>query len=235
MVSERSINTTRRLISFGNGFNVDFEYDFSSRKRFAIDLEIYDGSMRIISFKHLNKTVFRSLKFRSPFPLAEYFIFLAKCAHLKFHQSKFVKLFLSAEQSNGAISLSKVLENYEDLQTIFLKMDIEGSEYDCLDEIVGHANMFSGVVIEFHNLDSHYDKFAEFIENMKIRGFNLDHIHATNYSGLTPMGIPNIIEVSLSPLCLNDTYELVHRLPSPNLDSPSSRVRTDYEISFERE
>lgn len=235
VVSERSINATRRLISFGNGFNVDFEYDFSSRKRFAIDLEIYDGSMRVISFKHLIKKGISSLKFRSPIPLGEYFIFLAKCVHLKFHKSRFIKLFLSAEQSNGAISLSKVLEYYYDLQTIFLKMDIEGSEYDCLDEIIGHVHLFSGVVIEFHNLDSHFDRFAEFIENMRIKGFNLDHVHANNFSGLTQTGIPNTIEVSLSPLRLDNAYERVHRLPIPNLDSPCSMTRSDYEIYFERD
>jgi hypothetical protein len=126
------------------------------------------------------------------------------------------------------------MENYEDLQNIFLKMDIEGSEYDCLDEIIDHANKFSGVVIEFHDLDLRYDEFAEFIDRMKKKSFNLDHIHADNYSGITRTGIPNIIEISLSPLFLTDTYERVHRLPLPNLDSPCSRTRSDYEISFER-
>lgn len=235
VVSERSINDTRKLISFGNGFNVDFEYEFSFKKRFAIHLEIYDGSMRVISFKRLIKTGFNSLKFRSPIPLTEYFIFLAKCAHLKFHRSRFIKLFLRAEQSNGAISLSDVMANYEDLHTIFLKMDIEGSEYDCLNEIIGHAKIFSGVVIEFHDLDSRYEEFAEFIDGMKNKGFNLDHIHANNYSGITRTEIPNIVEVSLSPVRLNSSYESVHRLPLPNLDSPCSRTRLDYEISFERD
>ena len=35
----------------------------------------------------------------------------------------------------------------------YLKVDIEASEYRILDDIIKHQNTFSGIAIEFHDVD----------------------------------------------------------------------------------
>jgi FkbM family methyltransferase len=47
----------------------------------------------------------------------------------------------------------------------FLKIDIEGSEYRILEEIIELQDFICGIVIEFHNIDLHEDKILSFINN----------------------------------------------------------------------
>ena len=46
---------------------------------------------------------------------------------------------------------------------IFLKIDIEGSEYRILDDLIRYQDLIKGLVIEFHNIDLHMEKILNFI------------------------------------------------------------------------
>ena len=55
-----------------------------------------------------------------------------------------------------------------DKSDIFLKIDIEGSEYRILDSILENQNRISGIAIEFHDCDLHLDKIKRFIDKLSI-------------------------------------------------------------------
>ena len=136
-----------------------------------------------------------------------------------------IKSFLkkNVKHFNNAIGLGPNLINFEDTVNkfekfpIFLKIDIEGSEYRILDEILKNQNKFCGLVIEFHNADLNKKIIIEFIKNLKM---NLVHIHGNNVgnkSFLDKNGNPTLIEMtfSTSNKSADNTLEIPHPLDQP--------------------
>ena len=62
---------------------------------------------------------------------------------------------------------------------VFLKIDIEGSEYRILDQLIENQKKINGLVIEFHDCDLHFDRINRFIQSFEL---DLVHIHVNNYS-----------------------------------------------------
>ena len=73
--------------------------------------------------------------------------------------------------------MNEILGNNKNIEKpLLLKIDIEGSEYRLLDEIISNQNFLSGLIIEFHDVDLNLNKINEFIENFSL---SLSHIHLT--------------------------------------------------------
>ena len=62
---------------------------------------------------------------------------------------------------------------------IFFKIDIEGSEYRILSQLIKHSSHISGLVIEFHDCDLNLDKIINFVENFELQ---IVHIHVNNWN-----------------------------------------------------
>jgi hypothetical protein len=106
-------------------------------------------------------------------------------------------------------------------EKIFLKIDIEGSEYRILNTIIANQDRISGLVIEFHDSDLHKDRIKTFIQNLSLK---LVHIHANNGVHSINGGpvrldenFPFLLELTFSKYCkvLNETY-LPHKFDMPN-------------------
>jgi hypothetical protein len=147
----------------------------------------------------------------------------------------FYKRNISTYKNKKNANLSYFTDNYND---IFLKMDIEGSEYPWLLSLSeDQLNKFKQIVIEFHGIndDSHNTKLED-----KIRTFNIlskthyaIHIHGNNYGGLTNK-IPDYVEITYvrknsfkDELTLNNSI-----LPIPGLDFPNNPKTSDYDLNF---
>ena len=106
---------------------------------------------------------------------------------------------------------------FEDMasEKVFLKMDIEGSEYRCLEAIIENQHKICGLAIEFHDVDLHLDKINYFIAKLNL---SLIHVHANNSSPITPLGIPLVLELTFSGNCecLARKTTLPHILDQPN-------------------
>ena len=115
-------------------------------------------------------------------------------------------------------------------ENIFLKIDIEGSEYRILDQIILHQNKINGFVIEFHSCDLHFDRIEKFINNFDL---DLVHIHINNYSNINQLSNPDVIELtfckkkySIKPKVENLNY------PIKNLDYPNNKNEEDPQVLF---
>ena len=116
---------------------------------------------------------------------------------------------------------------------VFAKIDIEGTEYRILPWIAGAADLFTGLVVEFHDTDICADIFNAQIEQL-LKQFRIVHVHGNNYGDVA-------IDGSL-PLTLEITF--VHRgiaAPAPTLsahrsvprlDAPNDPRRPDYELDL---
>lgn len=116
-------------------------------------------------------------------------------------------------------------------QSIFAKVDIEGSEYRILPYIADRARLFSGLVIEFHDTDICAPTFDAVIARLR-RDFEVVHTHANNYGDLSDHALPLTWEVTLLHKDLLDGPARAYTgpLPRPGLDAPNDPKRPDYEL-----
>lgn len=127
------------------------------------------------------------------------------------------------------------LENYiKDSKNIFLKMDIEGSEWDWFYNIPEYLlNNISQMVVEFHI--PHYNNILEKIK----RTHTLIHIHGNNFGGKNIVTefqgaiIPNLVETTWIKTDLLFELKLNSKpLPIFGLDYPNIKINTDYTLNY---
>jgi hypothetical protein len=94
----------------------------------------------------------------------------------------------------GESSIASLMNEFSE-RDIFLKIDIEGSEYRILDEIVEHSDRCTCVVMEFHDIDLHRARVMRFVEKMK--DFSIVFLHPNNFGGTDGEGDPLVIEICL--------------------------------------
>ena len=109
---------------------------------------------------------------------------------------------------------------------IFFKIDIEGSEYRVIDELIEVQDKIQGVVIEFHYLDLHLERVKNFISK-----FNLEliHIHPNNYGPTDKFGNPVTIELTFEKNSIVDGKENI--LPN-KLDMKNNPEAEDINLKF---
>jgi hypothetical protein len=113
-------------------------------------------------------------------------------------------------------------------------MDIEGSEYEIIPEIVrmesARPGLFSGLCIEFHDISARETEFLEKIQNL-LQCFSIVHLHVNNCVPLTS-DFPDVIEVSFVPKQKIAVLDRVKSLPVEGLDFPNDPSLADISLVF---
>mgnify|MGYP001174994827 CR=1 FL=1 len=213
LVCENSVNNSNILISFG--ISDDFSFEKHFQKINSINILAYDPTVNINFF--LKKFLHSLIKFK-------FFLFLKQFYNwikfkIFFSKSK-NKLYLKKIGKGGAanynyISIEDIISLSEDNEKIFFKIDIEGSEYRILDDLVKLSNKVEGLAIEFHDVDINVDKVVNFINKFSLK---LVHIHANNWSTYGLNNIPSSIELSFSknPTLVSNDITFPHTLDQKN-------------------
>lgn len=201
LVEKNSILNSDALLSFGIDHDWSFEKDFKNYNRSTI--HTYDGSvgprffasklkLRILgTFKYRSKEYFKVSKYWFLLPIRFYRFFkIIKTQNGPNHYEKFIG------KRKNQISLKDAINNLPLNKTkIFLKIDIENSEYEVLNEIIENSNLLTGLVIEFHSVNNNINTIKNFIESFNLK---LVHIHINNYGTLEAGTRPSVIELSFS-------------------------------------
>ena len=147
----------------------------------------------------------------------------------------FYKRNISPNISDTTSNLSYFTDNYNN---IFLKMDIEGSEYSWILSLTeNQLKKFKQIVIEIHGIN---DDSWDTILSDKIKCFEklsnthyAVHIHGNNYGSLTN-NIPDTVEITyIRKNEINNYHELNKQpLPTKNLDFPNNPNKEDYDLNF---
>lgn len=183
-----SLMQSKILISGGVGSNVRFEsdcYDVNQDLRvILVDPTVSIVRMIVRGFYHFIKK--GESGYRSLSEVLNYLFFIRR--------AKLIKKYLGNSFLINDI-LSEVDFNISG-NTIFVKLDIEGAEYDLLKNIVQLKNNLSGVCIEFHDLhkSTNRDKLASFLSDLN---FLIVHI-SVNEVCLTEGNYPSVLEISLA-------------------------------------
>jgi hypothetical protein len=254
VVNGRAIRSATHLLSAGIGDDWSFEADFLRRKA---DLEVlcFDFSVSEKIFWHaaLNqvnellspKSVFLSLtlnfgKLQAKFSnlkrtLKIHREFSSFVSHENIH---FFPLAVSEEAGEGCITpeqLFQKLPRNERGNSVFLKIDIEGSEFRVLPQFLDFHDQICGMVIEFHELDLLWNNFAVLMSQVKAH-FDITHIHGNNGGGLIKgTQTPRILEITflnkrLMPQEVRGRDDVTY--PIAGLDWPNDRFAPDLALLF---
>jgi hypothetical protein len=254
VLNKASVRHSQYLLSFGINDEWSFESEFLTRrpqiKIFCFDHSVSKGVFRarmrnaihdILSFKPIASGL--SLKRAR---LLQMFSDLRHWAKIHSQFSRFVSnqnvkfyskgisnekndQFITFTEAFQLISPAKPPEN-----SVFVKIDIEQSEYRVLPAILAAQHYISGMVVEFHDLDILWGKFLEIMQQLT-RYFEITHIHGNNYGGLIPNSdIPRVLEITFLKRALIPSHQNSPDVtyPIPHLDFPNDVRKEDYRLTF---
>lgn len=207
LVEKNAVDKSKFLVGMGLNDDWSFEKDFVALNK--VGVHVYDHTVNKYFWKLYYRNIYLALryKFRNE-PLKRL---------LKYFKYRW--FFRNKEHFKECIgkntSLEKVISRINTFP-IFLKIDIEGSEYKILDELLYYSDKISGAVIEFHDVDVHLEKIYEFVSLFELQ---LVHIHGNNYGGQSLLRYPLVIEMTFAkdPVpTSNDDPILPHPLDRAN-------------------
>jgi hypothetical protein len=202
LVNKQDIFKSKSLLSFGIGEDWSFEQDFMSLN--DCPLRAYDKSLDI---SNLSNKALSDL----------YHKFFTDD---KYHIKKNIGLTIEDELVRSIIT-----------ENSFLKCDIEGSEYDILEDLINHSSLLTGMVLEFHNIEHQYNLFS-IIDFMCRIPHKLVHTHINNwwYFNTDNGSIPSVVELTFSS---SYNVSLNNRISLPNiLDMPNNPNGEEIQLIF---
>ena len=221
LVSNKTILEAKTLIAFGILDDCSFEGDFI--KINSVNVYCYDHT---VNKSYWKKRIYNDIgaflyNFNWPFiknTLTRYFEFR------NFFKMKSNYLDIKTITTS---SIKKILSENNFPKPLFFKIDIEGSEYRILDELMEFQDNLCGLVIEFHDLDLNLDRVKNFINNFKL---SLTHIHPNNYGSVDEKNDPLVIEMTFE----KHPEESKKNLIFPNeFDQPNNPNNKDIILNFE--
>ena len=205
LINSEAILKSDYLLSFGIFDDWSFEKNFIKYNKSA-KIFCYDDiiSFNFIFIRSIKKIILDLIKFkfknifRNFYNIIDYIFINQK---IKFYKKK--------------ITTGDIQEIIKNLDKVFLKIDIEGSEYDILEDILKVQNKMSALIIEFHDIDKNRAVIENFIQRLEL---NLTHIHPNNYGKLDKNNDPTIIELSFEkyPKILDGNVKLPNFLDQKN-------------------
>ena len=222
IIDRQSIAASEKLLSFGINYDWSFEADFLRQK--SMPLAAFDHSIGKMAF--LRKFLIHSTFDFSP-PLA-YRHLSALVRYGRFFSEKRVHLPLHVGYSSidRMVDFSQALTLASCESTpFFLKVDTEEWEYGILEDLIKHAGLMQGLVIEFHRLDLHLNRVMDFIERFPL---DLVYTHANNYGHVLSDGTPLLIECTFSAFGI----DRMGPFTPLSIDMQNSRKLPPYALRF---
>lgn len=232
------------LISLGLSDEWSFEREFLSQnpeaRLLAVDLTLDGLSIIRLALKDMT-TILSALLLGRMAKLRDglrrlhdhsgyFMLFRSPNVHLKRR--------VGADDGGVNISLASLLESHPSragVRDVLVKMDIEGTEYAVVPDVVRHHERIRCAIIEFHEVNRRVESFNQAIRNL-CRYFAVVHVHGNNFGGYDPVNeFPDAVEVTLvhKSLLASPLRPWPLQFPRPGLDFPNCLGRADYALTFE--
>jgi hypothetical protein len=227
-----AVNAANALLSFGLSHDWTFERDFKKHNAGAV-VHCYDHTVSLrtafeYSIGQLLRFVlqFRTRALRKAFTWIDY-IFFFRGDKIHFRQR------IWRDNQDNSATVEDAFGRLPAECRVFVKIDIEGSEYRILDDVLRHSPNIVSIAIEFHDVDIFSERFNALVEKIK-RDFHIVHIHGNNMGGTTPSGFPIAPEITF----LNKRFFSLPPPPShlkyplPQLDRPNNPLLPEFMFEF---
>jgi len=219
------------VVSLGISFEWSFEMEI--RKSFG-DLEIYTfdyttNVCKMVEF-FCKEIARRVLGTRTSLGNAE-------LLRLPISYLKFLKLFhhkkyriSTLKQSSRDFSLFEVMDllNLTSHKSL-LKVDIEGSEYEIIDDVCSLRSSFVIIVMEFHDILKNEELFLSSLRSLQ-EHFVVVHIHANNFSVEEESKVPTAWEFTFVERSYIENFERLQGVsfPRKGLDFPNDPDKPEF-------
>ena len=217
LVCEKDIEESEMLISFGLGINWDFEKDYSKKTNNKV--HIYDHT--ISNFDFISSIIIDFVVLIKKFYILSFYKKFFKSIRLFFDYKNFFKHNSHFKESVGlynSVSFTEVINRAKknNNQKFFLKINIEGSEYRLLDDLIKNQDLFTGLVIEFHDVDLFIDKIVEFSSSLNLK---ILHLHGSKPYAKNSM-LPQQLEITYGKngIETGEKKKFPHKLDVVNFD-----------------
>jgi len=234
VISKKTLEYTKTIITFGLNDDWSFEKDFLKFNK-QIKVNAYDHTItNYFWFKRFFKDCFHLMIFKklrlkkilNIFKYLDYLLFFSKHKHYK----------QKIGNKKNSVSLNSIFQKPHKNFSVFLKIDIEGSEYEILSQISKFEKKINSIIIEFHNINKkrNLEKIKNFI--LKSKFFKLIHIHGNNFSPLDRNSDPTCVEltfVNKNIISVSNKYSNFN-YPLNKLDYPNNKRVKDIKLSFDR-
>ena len=165
----------------------------------------------------------------------ELFTFVPEC--IASDQFLYLRQVSSKQVSSYTQQINKLhLKN----KKAFIKMDIEGAEYQAFDTILKHASHVTGIVLEIHIQPNSLSQAIQLLSNLR-QQFVLLHVHGNNfarlyfYSNYASGAIPHVLELTYINKSLVSSYTFSknqsHPLP---MDMPNNPHQADASFTIDK-
>jgi hypothetical protein len=236
VVPVKAVRAAHALLSFGLSHDWTFERDFKKHNPDAI-VHCYDHTVSV--WTSLQYSIGQLLRFFLLFRPSALRKTLAWIDYRKFFQSEAIHFKQKISRDNGSengidnATIDDAFNRIPEERPVFVKMDIEGSEYHVLDDLLRHSKDIVAMAIEFHDVDTVTDQFKSLVEKIK-RDFYIVHIHGNNLGGVTSFNFPIAPEITFLNKNFFDSVPPPSGLeyPVPGLDHPNHPRLPDFIFEF---
>jgi hypothetical protein len=240
VLSDQLLKKSSALLSFGINDDWSFEEDFcekAGKPCYGFDFSIHEDIFRKRGWEQVKYFFGDIIKRRTidwgRWGEAKKHFALSKSFHDFFKGDHVFLSYGIDKTTHGEFKkLDDILnENLSGKEDIFLKADIEGYEYEIVQDVVSNASRFCGLAFEVHLIHSKRKEFEGFMDCLQ-QEFYVYHIHANNYGSIQKMdSFPDAIEISCIRKDMVDHpvfYEGLSHLPIENLDYPNNPSAPDF-------
>lgn len=226
LVDKSSVLNSDYLLSFGISVDWSFEAQFYGVKK--VPISAYDGTVNLTFWLFL--VIKSAIKVFIPGKKGNFFSTSSKALNFYRFFSKKNRRFYSKMIGIGEqrLNLDEIMRQNANPQNVFLKIDIEGAEYQILNQIIKHQNHLTALAIEFHDVSKHRAQIEQFIEMFTLE---LIHVHANNYGSVDPNGDPNVLEMTFAKTIRPTDKGIVNHLPN-KLDQPNDPNAPEISLQF---
>lgn len=229
-----SLQYAECLVNYGVGYDVAFEKEFNKITNKPV--YAFDPTMKKPAF--IWEKIKRGEYKNALKQFISLLLWLLQERNLKKHNIHFVEEGLSADNTESFKSFGYHLSKYNLIdKKIFLKIDIEGAEFEVLGEnsFYNNLNNVIQIAIEFHQAGENLEKITEIINKLS-NSHSLIHIHGNNCGLTFPYNgkqIPEVFEATfLHNSFLPDKTLSALDYPVEGLDFPSSDKEEEIQLDF---
>ena len=135
---------------------------------------------------------------------------------------------------NIDINFKQIFSKIENKNNL-LKIDIEGGEYEVMDDILDNSSNIKMLIIEFHLINKKKEIFIESINRLKNK-FDIIHIHPNNYiEKKNDEDFFDVLEMTFLNKDINKyNKEFRYDFPITNLDFECFPDRKKIQFSFNK-
>ena len=213
LVPQRAIDHAQGLLSFGLGDDFTFDQDWHESKP-TDPIHMYDASVTGESISiSINGSVRGSQDIRAMY--REFFQ-----GHVQ-HIPEYIG------PDNFVLAMDRL-----GVDQIFIKMDIEGSEYPLIDLFVEHHERIVGIAMEWHDCANRSTKWKSAVDKLS-QHYDIVHLHGNNHVTPDSDHIFGCMELTHVRRDLVNSTELRKNIHIPELDYSNVHGWDDYEYYFE--